>query len=117
MKALYCVLPVHTQTVYLPITFKAAFVIATGHQHIQTHSVSFSYYCYICQFNPLHRSTVIAPKDPPQLPGNCPESDQRISWIPFRGHCYTFMISQRENWDDATVECMRMGETLLCPPN
>ncbi|XP_073715681.1 macrophage mannose receptor 1 isoform X2 [Misgurnus anguillicaudatus] len=57
------------------------------------------------------RSTVFVPTDPPQLPGNCPESDQ--SWIPFRGHCYTFMTSMSDIWAHATVECMRMGASLV----
>ncbi|XP_065117913.1 macrophage mannose receptor 1-like [Paramisgurnus dabryanus] len=59
------------------------------------------------------RSAVFVPTDPPQLPGNCPESDHRKSWIPFRGHCYTFMTSTRENWAHATVECIRMGASLV----
>ncbi|XP_050971124.1 macrophage mannose receptor 1 [Labeo rohita] len=59
------------------------------------------------------RSTAIAPTDPPQMPGNCPESKKRKTWIPFRGHCYAFMGSMSENWAHATVECMRMGASLV----
>ncbi|XP_057205100.1 macrophage mannose receptor 1-like isoform X7 [Triplophysa rosa] len=65
--------------------------------------------CNNTYYSLCKRSKVVAPTDPPQLPGNCPESD----WISFRGHCYTFMISRRENWDDATVECMRIGASLV----
>ncbi|KAL1270811.1 hypothetical protein QQF64_029827 [Cirrhinus molitorella] len=59
------------------------------------------------------RSTDIAPTDPPQMPGNCPESKKRKTWIPFRGHCYVFMASMSDNWAHATVECMRMGASLV----
>nr|XP_055073387.1 macrophage mannose receptor 1-like [Misgurnus anguillicaudatus] len=69
--------------------------------------------CNNTYYSLCKRSTVFAPTDPPQLPGNCPESDQRNSWIPFRGHCYTFMTSKRDNWAHATVECIRMGASLL----
>uniref|UniRef100_A0A8C2BDR3 Mannose receptor, C type 1a n=1 Tax=Cyprinus carpio TaxID=7962 RepID=A0A8C2BDR3_CYPCA len=59
------------------------------------------------------QSTDIAPTDPPQMPGNCPESKKHKTWIPFRGHCYAFMTSRSDNWAHATVECMRMGASLV----
>ncbi|XP_016396320.1 macrophage mannose receptor 1-like [Sinocyclocheilus rhinocerous] len=59
------------------------------------------------------RSTDIAPTDPPQMPGNCPDSKKHKTWIPYRGHCYAFMASRSDNWAHATVECMRMGASLV----
>ncbi|XP_073715685.1 macrophage mannose receptor 1 [Misgurnus anguillicaudatus] len=69
--------------------------------------------CNSTYYSLCKRSTVFAPTDPPQLPGNCPESDQTKSWIPFRGHCYTFMTSTRDNWAQVTVECIKMGASLV----
>nr|XP_055053563.1 macrophage mannose receptor 1-like [Misgurnus anguillicaudatus] len=69
--------------------------------------------CNNTYYSLCKRSTVFAPTDPPQLPGNCPESDHRNSWIPFRGHCYTFMTSIKDIWAKATVECIRMGASLV----
>lgn len=51
---------------------------------------------------------VVAPTDPPQLPGNCPEPKKGESWIPFRGHCYSFS-SVRSNWAQASVDCLKLG--------
>ncbi|XP_061094630.1 macrophage mannose receptor 1-like isoform X1 [Conger conger] len=73
----------------------------------KTGSCSSSYYS-LCK-----RSPDIAPTDPPQLPGNCPEPKKRKTWVPFRGHCYTFIHSSVENWAHASIECVRMGAALL----
>ncbi|KAM9712648.1 macrophage mannose receptor 1 isoform 1-T1 [Menidia menidia] len=59
------------------------------------------------------KSQDIAPTDPPQLPGNCPESKRQRTWIPFRGHCYSFHSSQVDNWAHASVECLKMGASLV----
>ncbi|XP_029935851.1 macrophage mannose receptor 1 [Myripristis murdjan] len=59
------------------------------------------------------KSPDIAPTEPPQLPGNCPEPKKRKTWIPFRGHCYTFLSSVVDNWAHASVECLRMGGSLV----
>ncbi|XP_026888044.2 macrophage mannose receptor 1-like isoform X2 [Electrophorus electricus] len=59
------------------------------------------------------RSLVVAPTEPPQLSGNCPEPKQHKTWIPFRGHCYAFLAYKKENWAHATVECIRMGASLV----
>ncbi|XP_073715683.1 macrophage mannose receptor 1 [Misgurnus anguillicaudatus] len=69
--------------------------------------------CKSTYYSLCKRSTVFAPTDPPQLPGNCPESMKLESWIPFRGHCYTFMASKRDSWAHSTVECIRMGASLV----
>ncbi|NXS81839.1 MRC1 protein, partial [Erpornis zantholeuca] len=38
-------------------------------------------------FSVCKKSDVMAPTEPPQLPGKCPESRGHKSWIPFSGHC------------------------------
>lgn len=53
--------------------------------------------------------TDIAPTEPPQLSGNCPESKKEKTWIPFRGHCYSFLSSKVDNWAHASVECLKLG--------
>ncbi|XP_002663014.2 macrophage mannose receptor 1 [Danio rerio] len=68
--------------------------------------------CNNTYYSLCKQSTDIAPTDPPQMPGNCPESKKRKTWIPFRGHCYAFM-SNSENWAHATVECIRIGGSLV----
>ncbi|KAL2085100.1 hypothetical protein ACEWY4_018420 [Coilia grayii] len=69
--------------------------------------------CNNTYYSLCKRSTDVAPTDPPQLPGNCPEPKRRRTWLPFRGHCYAFVTSSSENWAHATVECMRMEASLV----
>ncbi|XP_076014204.1 macrophage mannose receptor 1 [Genypterus blacodes] len=64
-------------------------------------------------FSLCKRSPDIAPTDPPQLPGHCPEPKKQKSWLPFKGHCYSFLSSRVDNWAHASVECMRMGASLV----
>ncbi|EMP36986.1 Macrophage mannose receptor 1, partial [Chelonia mydas] len=59
-------------------------------------------------FSVCKRSDVVAPTEPPQLPGKCPASDIRRSWIPFHGHCYYIEASERESWPQASMECVRL---------
>ncbi|KAJ8419188.1 hypothetical protein AAFF_G00006870 [Aldrovandia affinis] len=73
----------------------------------KTGSCSSTYYS-LCK-----RSPDVAPTDPPQLPGNCPEPKKRKTWVPFRGHCYAFMSSSVETWAHASIECVRMGASLV----
>ncbi|XP_037550261.1 macrophage mannose receptor 1 [Nematolebias whitei] len=65
-------------------------------------------YYSICKTSPE-----VAPTEPPQLPGNCPESKKQRPWIPFRGHCYAFLSSMVDNWAQASVECLKMGASLV----
>lgn len=58
-------------------------------------------------------SQEVAPTQPPQLPGNCPEPKRRRTWLPFRGHCYSFNYAVVDNWAHASVECVRMGGSLV----
>ncbi|XP_063777611.1 macrophage mannose receptor 1-like [Pseudophryne corroboree] len=64
-------------------------------------------YASICK-----ESKVVAPTEPPQKPGKCPESTSE-AWIPFRGHCYLFESSSTRYWAEASVECLKLGGNLL----
>ncbi|XP_063777609.1 macrophage mannose receptor 1-like [Pseudophryne corroboree] len=64
-------------------------------------------YASICK-----QSKAVAPTEPPQKPGKCPESTSK-TWIPFRGHCYLFESSSSRNWAQASLECLRHGGSLL----
>ncbi|MEE6466813.1 hypothetical protein FKM82_007061 [Ascaphus truei] len=64
-------------------------------------------YSSICK-----QSDVIAPTDPPQARGKCPESSGK-EWIPFRSHCYLFQSTYTRNWAQASLECLRIGSSLV----
>ncbi|CAM4596068.1 macrophage mannose receptor 1-like [Lepidochelys kempii] len=68
-------------------------------------------------FSVCKRSDVVAPTEPPQLPGKCPASDIRRSWIPFHGHCYYIEASEMESWPQASMECVRLGASLVSIEN
>ncbi|XP_069715635.1 macrophage mannose receptor 1-like isoform X4 [Phaenicophaeus curvirostris] len=59
------------------------------------------------------KSDVMAPTEPPQLPGKCPESKGHKSWIPFHGHCYYFEASRKRSWSQAHQECARLAANLV----
>ncbi|XP_043546328.1 macrophage mannose receptor 1 [Chiloscyllium plagiosum] len=63
------------------------------------------------------KSPVKPPVDPPQLPGKCPETTLSKSWIPFHGHCYLFEGAIKKNWASASLECIRLGATLVSIDN
>ncbi|XP_040290431.1 macrophage mannose receptor 1-like [Bufo bufo] len=58
------------------------------------------------------QSSVIAPTEPPQQPGTCPESGGK-TWIPFRGHCYLIESANTRNWAQSSMECLRNGANLV----
>lgn len=64
-------------------------------------------YYSICKMSPD-----IAPTEPPQLPGKCPESKGRTDWIPFRGFCYSFSMAVG-SWATASVECLKKDSSLV----
>ncbi|NWI90584.1 MRC1 protein, partial [Pitta sordida] len=64
-------------------------------------------------FSVCKKSDVMAPTEPPQLPGKCPESRGHKSWIPFHGHCYYFEASRKRSWSQAHQECARLGADLV----
>ncbi|XP_061441866.1 LOW QUALITY PROTEIN: macrophage mannose receptor 1-like [Rhineura floridana] len=57
-------------------------------------------------------SDVKAPTEPPQLPGKCPESEEK-PWIPFRGHCYHFESTSKKTWPQASLACLQLGGALV----
>ncbi|KAM6101738.1 macrophage mannose receptor 1-like isoform 1-T1 [Theristicus caerulescens] len=64
-------------------------------------------------FSVCKKSDVMAPIEPPQLPGKCPESRGHKSWIPFHGHCYYFEASRKRSWSQAHQECARLAANLV----
>ncbi|KAM3929565.1 macrophage mannose receptor 1-like [Leptodactylus fuscus] len=64
-------------------------------------------YSAICK-----QTNVVAPTEPPQKPGKCPESVGK-TWIPFRGHCYIIESSSTKNWAQASMECIRYDASLV----
>ncbi|XP_040922110.1 macrophage mannose receptor 1 [Toxotes jaculatrix] len=69
--------------------------------------------CTNTYYSLCKKSQDVAPTEPPQLPGSCPESKKRKTWIPFRGHCYSFVTSVVDNWAHASVDCLKMGASLV----
>uniref|UniRef100_A0A7N9AS74 Mannose receptor, C type 1b n=1 Tax=Mastacembelus armatus TaxID=205130 RepID=A0A7N9AS74_9TELE len=65
------------------------------------------------------KSTDIAPTEPSEFPGFCPENseshsyrfNQRSDWIPFKGYCY-LILTQRIEWPDASTNCAKHGGSL-----
>lgn len=68
--------------------------------------------CSETHYSLCKKSPLVAPTDPPQLPGNCPEPKKGESWIPFMGHCYSFS-SVRSNWAQASVDCLKLGGAMV----
>ncbi|XP_054027215.1 macrophage mannose receptor 1 [Dryobates pubescens] len=64
-------------------------------------------------FSVCKNSAEMAPTDPPQLPGKCPEARGHTSWVPFHGHCYYFEASRKRTWSQAREECARLGANLV----
>lgn len=72
------------------------------------------YYVYLFGKNVFFPPPAVPPTDPPQLPGKCPEPKKGESWIPFRGHCYSFS-SAKSNWAQASVDCLKLGRPPGAP--
>uniref|UniRef100_A0A3Q3KWV0 Mannose receptor, C type 1b n=1 Tax=Mastacembelus armatus TaxID=205130 RepID=A0A3Q3KWV0_9TELE len=63
------------------------------------------------------QSTDVAPTESTNFPGVCPEETndeihESYSWLPFKGHCYVFVIQEIE-WADAATNCARHGGMLV----
>nr|XP_029512401.1 macrophage mannose receptor 1-like isoform X1 [Oncorhynchus nerka] len=66
------------------------------------------------------QSPAVPPTAPPQYPGECIQEEQEENsgsnspwfWLPFRGHCYSFVINDIE-WSDASTSCTRKGASLV----
>uniref|UniRef100_A0A8C5Y4E3 Macrophage mannose receptor 1 n=1 Tax=Microcebus murinus TaxID=30608 RepID=A0A8C5Y4E3_MICMU len=69
-------------------------------------------YCNESLYFLCKKSDEIPATEPPQLPGRCPES-AHTAWIPFHGHCYYIESSYTRNWGQASLECLRMGASLV----
>lgn len=69
-------------------------------------------YCNESFYFLCKKSDEIPATEPPQLPGKCPESEQ-TAWIPFHGHCYYIESSFTRSWGQASLECLRMGASLV----
>ncbi|XP_022067987.1 macrophage mannose receptor 1 [Acanthochromis polyacanthus] len=69
--------------------------------------------CTNTHYSLCKKSSDVAPTEPPQHPGSCPEPKKQRTWIPFRGHCYYFVSSVVDNWAHASVECLKMGASLV----
>nr|XP_047917806.1 macrophage mannose receptor 1-like isoform X1 [Anser cygnoides] len=73
--------------------------------------------CNESYFSVCKISDVVAPTDPAQLPGDCPESAGLQAWIPYHGHCYYIEASTATSWALASLECTRFGATLVSVEN
>ncbi|XP_067107531.1 macrophage mannose receptor 1 [Osmerus mordax] len=69
--------------------------------------------CSDTHYSLCKTSKDVPPTQPPQLPGKCPEPKRGKAWVPFRGHCYAFFNSVVDSWARASVECLRMGGSLV----
>ncbi|XP_053322522.1 macrophage mannose receptor 1 [Spea bombifrons] len=85
---------------------KAACVYVDVNGQWKTSSCNENYFS-ICK-----RSNVIAPTDPPQQPGRCPDAKDK-PWVPFRGSCYLFESSYTRNWAQASLDCLQKGSSLV----
>lgn len=62
----------------------------------------------------LQSFLVVAPTEPAQLPGECPEAADLEAWIPYHGHCYYIEASAATSWAQASLKCTHLGERFLC---
>uniref|UniRef100_A0A8C5T5E2 Mannose receptor C-type 1 n=1 Tax=Malurus cyaneus samueli TaxID=2593467 RepID=A0A8C5T5E2_9PASS len=73
--------------------------------------------CNESYFSVCMISDETAPTDPAQPPGDCPEGDELQAWIPYHDHCYYLESSAEKSWTQATLECSRLGATLVSVEN
>ncbi|XP_032929413.1 macrophage mannose receptor 1-like [Catharus ustulatus] len=73
--------------------------------------------CNESHFSVCMISDEIAPTDPAELPGDCPEGDGLQAWIPYHDHCYYLEASAGRSWALASLECARLGATLVSVGN
>uniref|UniRef100_A0A8B9H910 Mannose receptor, C type 1b n=1 Tax=Astyanax mexicanus TaxID=7994 RepID=A0A8B9H910_ASTMX len=69
--------------------------------------------CNQTYYSVCKQSTDVAPTPPTQFPGRCPEEtngEPKMTWLPYRGHCYAFVTSET-SWSVASGICLRRGET------
>ncbi|XP_066536374.1 macrophage mannose receptor 1-like [Hoplias malabaricus] len=69
--------------------------------------------CNNTYYSLCKKSTDVAPTPPTQYPGVCPEQGEyRMTWVPFRGHCYGFVFPSN-SWVSASKFCSRRGASLV----
>ncbi|XP_051465466.1 macrophage mannose receptor 1-like isoform X2 [Apus apus] len=73
--------------------------------------------CNESYFSVCKTSDAMAPTDPAQLPGDCPEAPELRAWIPYGGHCYYLEASAGTSWAVASLECAELGATLVSVEN
>ncbi|XP_009084563.3 macrophage mannose receptor 1-like isoform X1 [Serinus canaria] len=73
--------------------------------------------CNESYFSVCMISDEIAPTDPAELPGDCPEGDELQAWIPYHDHCYYLEASAGRTWGLASLECAHLGATLVSVEN
>uniref|UniRef100_A0A8C2SXJ0 Macrophage mannose receptor 1-like n=1 Tax=Coturnix japonica TaxID=93934 RepID=A0A8C2SXJ0_COTJA len=73
--------------------------------------------CKETYFSVCKKSNVVAPTEPAQLPGECPEAADLQAWIPYHGHCYYIEASAATSWAQASLKCTHLGATLVSVEN
>ncbi|XP_049338780.1 macrophage mannose receptor 1-like isoform X3 [Astyanax mexicanus] len=71
--------------------------------------------CNQTYYSVCKQSTDVAPTPPTQFPGRCPEEtngEPKMTWLPYRGHCYAFVTSET-SWSVASGICLRRGGSLV----
>ncbi|XP_049338776.1 macrophage mannose receptor 1-like [Astyanax mexicanus] len=61
------------------------------------------------------KSTEIPPAPPAQYLGLCPEpaeDEPKMTWLPYKGHCYAF-VKRSVQWTKASRMCMARGANLV----
>uniref|UniRef100_A0A8C3N4W0 Uncharacterized protein n=1 Tax=Geospiza parvula TaxID=87175 RepID=A0A8C3N4W0_GEOPR len=72
--------------------------------------------CNESYFSVCMISDEIAPTDPAELPGDCPEGDELQAWIPYQDHCYYLEASAGRTWGLASLECARLASLFVSSP-
>ncbi|XP_031470280.1 macrophage mannose receptor 1-like [Phasianus colchicus] len=73
--------------------------------------------CKETYFSVCKKSNVVAPTEPAQLSGECPEAADLQAWIPYHGHCYYIEASAATTWAQASLKCTHLGATLVSVEN
>ncbi|XP_036451965.1 macrophage mannose receptor 1-like [Colossoma macropomum] len=71
--------------------------------------------CNQTLYSMCKKSTDIAPTTPVPYLGVCPnqtEEEPKMTWLPFKGHCYAF-VKQSVSWNKASQICMSRGANLV----
>ncbi|XP_046884147.1 macrophage mannose receptor 1b [Hypomesus transpacificus] len=81
--------------------------------------------CNQTYFSVCKQSTDTPPELPEQFEGVCTAEEDGpgelpwkspVSWIPFRGHCYSFSLDD-EAWNSAMMDCISLGASMVSIEN